>query len=67
MGDIKCMEIVIGGVTMSLSPATIDKVMADYERENPGRLADNMPGDEFASRMMKELKDSAFQTPKGSA
>lgn len=50
---------------MELTPATIDEVMADFERENPGRIADAMSSKEFADRMMAKLKDSAFLTTKG--
>lgn len=63
----KRLDIAIDGITMSISPATVEKVMGDFERENPGRLATGMTSAEFADRMMKQLKASAFQTPKGEA
>lgn len=61
------IEFVIGGVTMELTPSTIDEVEADFVRENPLRLPESMSSEEFADRMMKKLMDSAFKTPKGSA
>lgn len=67
MANVKRLEFVIDGISMSISEATVHKVLADYERANPGRIAESMSSDEFASRMMAELKDSAFQTPKGNA
>ena len=67
MGKVKQLEIVIDGISMSISEATVDKVLSDYERANPGRIAESMSSEEFASRMMAELKDSAFQTTKGNA
>lgn len=67
MSGIKKLEFVVGGVTMSVTEETVDKVMADFERDNPLRTADSMSSAEFADRMMKELKASAFITTKGSA
>lgn len=65
--SVKKMEFVIGGITMSLTESSVDKVMADFERENPGRLASGMSSKEFSDRMMSELKASAFSTTRGNA
>ena len=67
MSDIKKLEFVMNGITMSITDETVDKVMADFERENPLRTADSMSSKEFADRMMNELEASAFSTTKGNA
>ena len=67
MSGIKKLEFVMNGITMSVTEETVDKVMADFERENPLQMADSMSSKEFADRMMKELEASAFSTTKGNA
>lgn len=44
---------------LQLGTSMIEQVMADYEREYPGRDAAEMTGTEFADRMMAKMKETA--------
>ena len=46
-------------VEVSFSVEMIEKVLREWEEENPGKDAIDMGSDEFSRRMMVEIKASA--------
>lgn len=62
------IKIIASDYEMTLaSPAIIEEVMQEWGRENPGRNAEDMTGEEFADRMMKKMYASAVKLPTGHA
>lgn len=62
----RVMKIIAGGVEMTFTPATIERVWKEWEAENPGkRAARDMSQKEFADRCMAALKASARPVQSG--
>jgi hypothetical protein len=53
------MKIVVGGIELSFGPEMIERVLAEWEAEHPGCHALEMTPDEFARRMMIEIRAGA--------
>lgn len=59
----KEMKFVFGNIEMSWTPETVERVMRQWEAEHPGMSARDMGSEEFATRMMNELRASAKHGP----
>lgn len=55
MTDIKKMAFVFGDVTMTFTPDDIEAVIAEWQKDNPGKPVKKMSPTEFADRCMKRL------------
>ena len=56
------IEFVFPGVTLTLTPADIEAVQKEWERDNPGKKGIEMTSAEFADRCMAKLEASAVDT-----
>ena len=45
-------------IVLNFSAKMIEQVLAEWERENPGKNADEMSGEEFSDRVMAKIKAS---------
>jgi len=57
----KKLEFIFGDVTMTLTPADLEAIEKDYERET-GKKATRMSPSEFADRCMARMKANARPT-----
>jgi hypothetical protein len=58
------MKLSNGAVELTLSPEMVARVLAEWEEEHPGQDATlDMGEDEFARRMMIEIRASIRQVP----
>lgn len=59
----KKMAFVFGDVALTFSPDDIEAVWADWEKENPGKVASrDMTSREFADRCLARMKANARPT-----
>jgi hypothetical protein len=65
--DPKVMKIIVGDVEMTFTPATVQKVMDEWQADNPGADLNQMPPKEFADRCMAKLVGGARRLPTGTA
>jgi hypothetical protein len=64
----RVMKIVAGGMEMTFTPATVERVWKEWEEKNPGkRGATDMPQKDFADACMEALYAGARPLPTGSA
>jgi hypothetical protein len=47
--------------TIEITPDTIDRVIREWQAENPGKDISELPSAEFADRMMKALAVTAHE------
>ena len=48
----------MSGKMFEISADMIEAVFREYEADNPGRIAANMPEEEFTARMMRKIAAS---------
>lgn len=58
----KKMAFVFGDTTMTFSPDDVEAVWKEWEAENPGKTARDMPSEEFSKRCMDRIVKSARPT-----
>ena len=55
----KKLQFIFNDVVAEITPAMIEEVARDYEREHPGMNSDAMTSAEFADRLMDKFYKSA--------
>lgn len=61
------IEIIAGDTKMTITPATIERVIKGWEADNPGKSIEAMPSSEFADRCMNTLYENARLLETGKA
>lgn len=64
----RVMKIIMGGVEITITPSTIERVLKEWEADNPGKTARaDMTPKEFGDRMMETIIANARPLPSGTA
>lgn len=63
MAPPRKIAFVFGDITLTFEESDVDAVLDQWEKENPGKVADrDMSSDEFARRCVERIKANAKLT-----